>query len=61
MSEGGPACSFCGQQSPEIIAGPNVYICFDCVERCVEIIRSTPTSRTNDNRLQHFDPPPSES
>ena len=35
------ACSFCGKhqrQVNKLIAGPGVYICNECVDRCVEII-----------------------
>jgi ATP-dependent Clp protease ATP-binding subunit ClpX len=34
-------CSFCGKhqrQVKKLIAGPDVYICNECVDRCVEII-----------------------
>ncbi|SHJ63443.1 ClpX C4-type zinc finger [Dethiosulfatibacter aminovorans DSM 17477] len=34
-------CSFCGKtqdQVKRLIAGPNVYICNECVELCKEII-----------------------
>ena len=34
-------CSFCGKhqrQVNKLIAGPGVYICNECVDRCVEII-----------------------
>jgi ATP-dependent Clp protease ATP-binding subunit ClpX len=34
-------CSFCGKhqrQVNKLIAGPGVYICNQCVDRCVEII-----------------------
>ena len=35
-------CSFCGKsqkQVKKLIAGPNVYICDECIELCNEIIR----------------------
>jgi hypothetical protein len=35
-------CSFCGKEKSEVsklIAGPMVYICNECVELCVEIIK----------------------
>src|SRR5260370_31219956 len=35
-------CSFCGQSEDEVrklIAGPTVFICDECVELCMEIIR----------------------
>lgn len=34
-------CSFCGKSQStfkKLIAGPNVYICNECVELCVEIL-----------------------
>ena len=34
-------CSFCGKpqgQVRRLIAGPNVYICDDCIELCSEIL-----------------------
>jgi ATP-dependent Clp protease ATP-binding subunit ClpX len=34
-------CSFCGKrqrQVKKLIAGPGVYICNECIDRCVEII-----------------------
>src|SRR5689334_21925821 len=34
-------CSFCGKSTEEIrklIAGPNVYICNECVDICLEIL-----------------------
>ena len=37
-------CSFCGRERPtevkQLIAGPGVYICVDCVGLCNQIIRS---------------------
>ena len=35
-------CSFCGKSQHEVrklIAGPNVFICNECVELCADIIR----------------------
>ncbi len=38
-------CSFCGREKPtqvkQLIAGPGVYICKDCVALCNQIIRNT--------------------
>ena len=37
-------CSFCGKsqrQVKKLIAGPGVYICNECIDRCVEIIART--------------------
>ncbi len=39
--EGSCTCSFCGKSQEEVvklIAGPNVYICDECIELCNEII-----------------------
>ena len=35
-------CSFCGKSQREVkklIAGPNVYICDECIDLCNDIIR----------------------
>jgi len=35
-------CSFCGKGEKEVkklIAGPRVYICDECIELCVDIVR----------------------
>ena len=35
-------CSFCGKSQHEVkklIAGPNVYICDECIDLCNEIVR----------------------
>ena len=34
-------CSFCGKQESQarLIAGPNVYICSDCVQACCDLLR----------------------
>jgi ATP-dependent Clp protease ATP-binding subunit ClpX len=35
-------CSFCGKSTDDVehtIAGPDVYICDECVDLCAEIIR----------------------
>jgi len=45
-------CSFCGREKPsqvkELIAGPGVYICPDCVALCNEIIRTRAAQRSDD-------------
>lgn len=47
-------CSFCGKSQHEVrklIAGPTVFICDECVELCMEIIREdhkTGVSKTSD-------------
>ena len=38
----GSCCSFCCKSEPEVtklISGPNVYICDECVEVCVDLVR----------------------
>ena len=51
-------CNFCGKSTEEvslIIAGPNVYICDECVDLCVEIIedvRKTAEVLRFDNLLE---------
>src|SRR6266536_44357 len=46
-------CSFCGKSQHEVrklIAGPTVFICDECVELCMDIIREeNKTSRKSDN------------
>ena len=40
-------CSFCGKSQHEVrklIAGPTVFICDECVELCMDIIREENTS-----------------
>lgn len=40
-SDGGPFCSFCGKEKSEVkelIAGPNVFICDECVALCNDIL-----------------------
>ena len=34
-------CSFCGKRESQarLIAGPDVYICSDCVQTCCELLR----------------------
>ena len=49
-------CSFCGREKPtevrELIAGPGVYICVECVGLCNKIIRSKADETARD-RLGH--------
>lgn len=45
------ACSFCFKtqdQVEKLIAGPNVYICNECIELCRSIIESDSTRKRND-------------
>ncbi len=36
-----PVCSFCGKSKPQVlqlIAGPDAFICNECVQLCVQIV-----------------------
>ncbi|WP_409566695.1 ClpX C4-type zinc finger protein [Methylobacterium sp. E-005] len=55
-------CSFCGYSQYEraqLIAGPVVFICDECVDLCVEIIaeRTTPLTRAWRKTWQIVPPP----
>src|SRR5271155_1020320 len=46
-------CSFCGKSQHEVrklIAGPTVFICNECVELCMDIIREEKTSSLTKSR-----------
>ncbi len=48
------SCSFCGKTSDEVrrlIAGPNVYICDECIKLCNDII----DDETVENKASQFD------
>ncbi|MBE8190699.1 MAG: ATP-dependent Clp protease ATP-binding subunit ClpX [Alphaproteobacteria bacterium] len=54
-------CSFCGKSQHEVrklIAGPTVFICDECVELCMDIIREE--NKSSLNKEQDGVPPPSE-
>lgn len=38
MNENNSRCSFCGQPSNQLIAGPDVAICSNCIRACVSIL-----------------------
>ncbi len=43
-------CSFCGKNQEEVsklIAGPNVYICDECIDLCNEIVQDSSEDRKN--------------
>ena len=50
-------CSFCGKNQDEVeklIAGPDVYICDECIELCNEIVLEgilVPTAEQEENQL----------
>ena len=40
-------CSFCGKSQDEVnklVAGPNVYICDECIDLCTEIVQDSSDS-----------------
>jgi len=47
-------CSFCGKTQDEVkrlVAGPNVYICNDCIELCIDILREEEEQYARENRV----------
>lgn len=47
-------CSFCNKTQNEVsklIAGPNVYICEECVDLCVDILKQELSKKPQDCRL----------
>lgn len=53
------SCSFCGKNQHEVkklIAGPNVFVCNECVELCLDIIKEE--SKSMDPTLLHALPNP---
>ena len=54
-------CSFCGKSQKEVkklIAGPTVFVCDECVELCMDIIKED--SKNNKSKLKKDTPKPSE-
>ena len=54
-------CSFCGKSQKEVkklIAGPTVFVCDECVELCMDIIKED--SKNNKTKLKKDIPKPSE-
>ncbi len=54
-------CSFCGKSQNEVrklIAGPNVYVCDECVELCMDILREE--TKTNAAQKSEGVPAPAE-
>ena len=54
-------CSFCGKSQKEVkklIAGPTVFVCDECVELCMDIIKED--SKNNKKKLKKDTPKPSE-
>ncbi len=57
----GPRCSFCDKEKPtqvkDLIAGPGVYICTDCVELCNQIIRGKERERREEKDARLLEGP----
>jgi len=54
-------CSFCGKSQKEVkklIAGPTVFVCDECVELCMDIIKED--SKKHKTKLKKDTPRPSE-
>ena len=54
-------CSFCGKNQKEVkklIAGPTVFVCDECVELCMDIIKED--NKNNKNKIKKDIPKPSE-
>ena len=54
-------CSFCGKSQHEVrklIAGPTVFICDECVELCMDIIKEE--NKINDKKSSEGVPAPQE-
>jgi ATP-dependent Clp protease ATP-binding subunit ClpX len=52
-------CSFCGKSQDEVkrlVAGPNVYICNDCIELCIDILREEEEEYARENRIYGGEP-----
>ncbi|MGA1846168.1 ATP-dependent Clp protease ATP-binding subunit ClpX [Deferribacter abyssi] len=52
-------CSFCGKHQDEVkklIAGPNVYICDECVELCSEILQEDISKEDKDKEIKLLRP-----
>lgn len=56
-------CSFCGKSQDDVrklIAGPSVFICDECVELCLDIIREENTDETKNSKPRKHLPVPKE-
>ena len=54
-------CSFCGKNQKEVkklIAGPTVFVCDECIELCMDIIKED--SKSNQIKVKINTPKPSE-
>ena len=55
-------CSFCGKNQKEVkklIAGPTVFVCDECVELCMDIIKED-TTKYNKEKIKQNIPKPRE-
>jgi hypothetical protein len=51
-------CSFCGKSQREVeklIAGPNVFICNECIELCMDILQEERQQKTPQPHERHTD------
>ncbi len=57
--ERGYSCSFCGKSQKldkvNIIAGPSVYICYECVDLCKDITKESDERKTESGGKDHPD------
>ena len=55
MNRQGPRCSFCGKSQSmveRLVAGPNVYICNECIDLCNDILRDEEFADTGSSLKQ---------
>jgi len=55
MNRQGPRCSFCGKSQnavERLVAGPNVYICNECIDLCNEILKDEEFMETGSRMKQ---------
>ena len=55
MNRQGPRCSFCGKTQSmveRLVAGPNVYICNECIDLCNDILRDEAFEDAGENIKQ---------
>ena len=53
-------CSFCGKSQHEVkklIAGPSVFVCYECVDLCNDIIREEMLETTPEEEQEHLPTP----
>lgn len=55
------SCNFCGKSQKEVkklIAGPNVYICDECIDLCNDIVDEDKMAVQNSNKSKNFNKVP---